>query len=342
MVFSIRENEGSDMSGQAIPEIDIGAFLGGSAAVKEKVSSAVAEALAQVGFMTIVGHGVSERLVAEVFGVSREFFDLPVAEKLKALHPEEENRSNRGYVPVGAEYFDYTAKGKTAPDNKEGFVIGRFDLPPSLRDKPDTGFAFASNVWPARLAAFRPTLEAYYGAMEELAFRMLEVFAHALSLPPTFFMPYFNEHACVLRAQHYPHQDRDPKPGQLRGGAHTDYGAISIVAADGAPGGLQARSRGGEWIDLRPKPGAFVVNIGDLMMTWTNDRWLSNLHRVANPPRTPGVDNRRHSMTFFVNANYDALIECMPTCLGAGETPRHEPVLAGEYRAKKLRDTAAA
>jgi isopenicillin N synthase-like dioxygenase len=342
MVFSIREKEGLEMSGSAIPEIDISAFPGGSAAAKEKASSAVAEALARIGFMTIVGHGISEQLVAEIFRVSREFFDLPTAEKMKARHPEEKNHSNRGYIPLGAEYFDHAAKGKTAPDNKEGFVIGRLDLPPALLYKPHAGFAFASNVWLEHPAEFRPTLEAYYRAMEGLAFRMLEVFAHALSLPTTFFMPFFNEHTCVLRTQHYPHQDRDPEPGQLRGGAHTDYGAMAIVAADGAPGGLQLKSRGGVWIDVRPKPGAFVVNIGDLMMTWTNDRWLSNLHRVVNPPRTPKFNNRRQSMTFFVNANYDALIECIPTCLDAGETTRHEPILAGEHRAQKLRDIAAA
>ena len=301
MVFSIRENEGLDMSGQAIPEIDIGAFPGGSAAVKAKVSSAVAEALAQVGFMTIVGHGVSERLVAEVFGVSREFFDLPVAEKMKALHPEEENRSNRGYVSGRRPNISITRpRAKRRPTTREGFVIGRFDLPPSLRDKSDAGFAFRfQRLAGAPRGGFAPPWRLTTGPWKSWRSECSRCLPTRCLCHRHFLMPYFNEHACVLRAQHYPHQDRDPKPGQLRGGAHTDYGAMSIVAADGAPGGLQARSRGGEWIDVRPKPGAFVVNIGDLMMTWTNDRWLSNLHRVANPPRTPEVDNRRQSMTFF-------------------------------------------
>ena len=144
----------------------------------------------------------------------------------------------------------------------------------------------------------------------------------------------------MLRAINYPDQDPPPAPGQLRCGAHSDFGTHTLLQIDDAPGGLQARGRGGEWIDVSPPAGSFVVNIGDLLMVWTNDRWLSNLHRVVNPPAGLGAGTRRQSLAFFVQPNYDARIECIPTCLAPGETPRHAPVTAWQHRHAKLSKTA--
>ena len=328
------------MAQSSIPVVDVSPFLGGSEAEKDAVSRQVADAFEAIGFMAINGHGVSQELVDDALRASRAFFDLPLEEKRKVEALDKKNRINRGYVAFGAEYFDPTAKGKVEPDIKEGFITGRFDVPDAMMKKPHAGWAFAPNIWPDRPPGLRPALEACYAAMEGLGLRLLEVFARALEVPGDYFQPFFDEHAFVFRTQHYPHQDKEPGEGQLRGGAHTDYGAMAILAADDAPGGLQVLSRRQKWIDVVPERGTFIVNIGDLMMTWTNDRWISNLHRVTNPPREPGRDNRRQSMTLFVNANYDALIECIPTCQGPGNSPRHAPMMAGEYRLKKLQDIA--
>ena len=104
------------------------------------------------------------------------------------------------------------------------------------------------------------------------------------------------------------------------------------------PGGLQVRTRDGRWIDVPTSPTTFVVNIGDLLMRWTNDRWLSNLHRVVNPPLGDGPSSPRLSIAFFNHPNYDALIECLPS----QGPPRHPPVLSGEYRDLKYAKTGLA
>jgi isopenicillin N synthase-like dioxygenase len=138
-----------------------------------------------------------------------------------------------------------------------------------------------------------------------------------------------------MRLNYYPRVLAPPLPGQLRSGAHTDYGSITILNGEDLPGGLQVRTRSGGWIDVRTPPDHFVVNIGDLMMRWTNDRWLSNLHRVVNPPLADGRHPPRLSIAFFNHPNYDVPIEC----LASPEAARYPPVLSGDYRDAKYAKT---
>jgi isopenicillin N synthase-like dioxygenase len=173
--------------------------------------------------------------------------------------------------------------------------------------------------------------------MEALSRRLFQVFALALGLPPDHFEAYFAGHNSTLRVINYPPQEVPPKPGQLRAGAHTDFGAFTILLSQNASGGLQVRTRDGRWIDIDAAPGSFVINIGDLMMMWTNDRWLSNLHRVANPASEFARTERRQSIAFFANPREEALIECIPTCVAPRAAPRHPPVIAGEHRLQKIR-----
>ena len=137
----------------------------------------------------------------------------------------------------------------------------------------------------------------------------------------------------VQRAINYPARDTAPLPGQFRAGAHTDYGTLTILRQD-AVGGLEVLGPGGRWVSVEPVPGAFVVNIGDLMARWTNDRWRSTLHRVVDPAAAAA---RRQSMPYFQNANWSAAVSCLPTCLQPGEKPRYEPVLAGPHLMGKFR-----
>jgi isopenicillin N synthase-like dioxygenase len=141
-----------------------------------------------------------------------------------------------------------------------------------------------------------------------------------------------------MRLNYYPAPSTAPVPGQLRAGAHTDYGGFTILSGEDVPGGLQVLTRSGEWIDVPTRPHVFVVNIGDLLMRWTNDRWLSNMHRVVNPPAGDARSHARLSIAFFNHPNYDALIECLPS-QGAS---KHAPVLSGEYRDLKYAKTGLA
>ena len=186
-------------------------------------------------------------------------------------------------------------------------------------------------MWPEELPEFQATWTAYYRHMEELAGTLMRIFAMALGMDEHYFDDKIDRHITNFSMLHYPPQDVAPLPGQLRAGAHTDYGSLTIVKPDGAEGGLQVRTKDGGWLDVPHVPGAFVVNLGDLMAEWTNDRWVSTLHRVVNPSRSAGAAARRLSMAFFHQPNYDAVIQCLPTCAEAGRPPRYMKTTSGEH-----------
>ena len=214
--------------------------------------------------------------------------------------------------------------------------MGRPDLADPYYRRPDLAATFKPNVWPAAMPKLRITMERHYRSMEGLTDLVMRGLALALELDEGFFRDKLDRHDSTFRVANYPHQRHPPAPGQLRAGAHTDYGAITLLATERAPGGLQIRRRDGAWTDAPVVPEGFVVNIGDLMMTWTNDRWLSNLHRVVNPPPDVSGSTRRLSLVYFANCNPDARIECLPACAGADRPPRHPPVTAGEHRRMKI------
>jgi len=194
---------------------------------------------------------------------------------------------------------------------------------------------FEPNLWPGAPAGFEAAATAYYRAMSGLIAALMRLAALALDVDEGFFDDKVDRSIGTMRLNYYPAQARPPEPGQLRASAHTDYGGFTILSGEDVPGGLQVRTRDGRWIDVPTSPTTFVVNIGDLLMRWTNDRWLSNLHRVVNPPATVAPGAARLSIAFFNHPNYDALIECLPS-QGAA---RHAPVLAGEYRDVKYAKT---
>ena len=178
----------------------------------------------------------------------------------------------------------------------------------------------------------------YYHAMSELVVFLMRLAAIALDVRETFFDDKVDRSIGTMRLNYYPGHTVPPSLGQLRASAHTDYGGFTILSGEDVPGGLQVRTRDGRWIDVPTSPTTFVVNIGDLLMRWTNDRWLSNLHRVVNPPLGDGPSSPRLSIAFFNHPNYDALIECLPS----QGPPRHPPVLSGEYRDLKYAKTGLA
>jgi isopenicillin N synthase-like dioxygenase len=241
-------------------------------------------------------------------------------------------KGNRGYVAEGLE-----AAGGDQPDLKESFAMGRPKPPPG--GEAQGGMRFEPNVWPVELPRFKAMMEIYYQEMEALSFRLLRIFARALKLPDEYFAPHFASHSSAMRLHHYPKQTTQPLPGQIRIGAHTDYGAFTILKVKKTLGarGFQVLTRREKWIEVEPENDAFLINIGDLMMTWTNDKWQSNLHRVVNPA-DPAENVDRYSVPFFVLPNYDALIECIPSCREPNQLPKHAPILAGDYRAKKFEE----
>jgi isopenicillin N synthase-like dioxygenase len=307
----------------------------------------VDRALRTVGFIAIVDHGVDERVIDRAWRSTAEWFGRPRAEKEQAplLAPD----YPYGYSPLRSEVHlgsadDARARAADASppllaDEKEMWCIG-----------PDNDEAPARR-WPEDTEELREAWLAYFAAMESLSDRILSLFAKALGLEDeTFFERFNRKHASALRAINYPELARELAPGQLRASAHTDYGALTILRVGGP--GLQIFNRDNEWVDVPLIDGihgsaingsSFVINLGDLMSRWTNDRWLSTPHRVVVPQPADAagaIAEARQALAYFHNMDMGALIETIATCRGGGDADgdqgsKYAPIRAGEHLMKK-------
>lgn len=318
---------------ELVPTIDLAAWHAGRRA---DVAAALDDACRSVGFFQVVGHGVADEVIAAMQRTTACFFDLPLDVKQRYRPPRPE--VNRGYAARGGEGLAYSVGVERPPDLFEAFNIG-----PDAVDETDPAIAaerhrlFAPNIWPGEVPELRPALVAYMAAARRVADTLMEVFAAALGMPDGWFRRFTTHSTDTLRVVHYRTGPGDPDPerGQVGMGEHTDYGMCTVLYAD-AVKGLQIVGPDGGWLDVLPAPGALLVNLGDLMAQWTNDRWRSTLHRVLPPGRDPDRVRHRRSVAFFHDGNHDALIECLPTCATAGDPPRYPPVIAGEHLMAKL------
>jgi isopenicillin N synthase-like dioxygenase len=266
---------------QEFAVIDISTFARGTRSAKQALARRVDEVCRQTGFLAIVGHGLSDEVIAGAWNAARGFFDLPLAKKVEVKMPYV--GYPYGYAPLQTEALARSLGDETPPDLKESFSIGPLGRSPNTVDSSAVDFRFAPNLWPREPIEFRDAWSTYYRAMAELAARIMQIFAMALDLPEDFFADKIDQHPSAMRVLNYPDLSILPKPGQLRAGAHTDYGSLSILLSEPAPGGLEIWTPEDEWVAVPFVPGAFIVNIGDLMARWTNDRWVSTLHRVVCP-----------------------------------------------------------
>jgi isopenicillin N synthase-like dioxygenase len=312
-----------------VPVIDITPFFGIDESARRRVAEEVNSACTNIGFLIVTGHRVPAALIDEMRSVSRQFFDLPTDEKLRQRMPADRYR---GYIALGNEALANSLDEQTPPDLKESFSIGPMvAVSDEYHRSAKPGNFFAANMWPGQPVAFRPVWERYYGEMESLSATLMRIFAVGLGMEEKFFDDKINHHISNFSVIHYPEQPKPPLPGQLRAGAHTDYGSLTIVKPDNAPGGLQVMTKEGTWMDVPNLEDGFVVNLGDLMAEWTNDRWVSTMHRVVNPPRGNALGSRRLSMTFFHQPNYDAVIECLPTCCSTERPAQYGTTTSGEH-----------
>jgi isopenicillin N synthase-like dioxygenase len=306
--------------------IDIAPFLHGDEADRRAVAATFGHAFETTGFVTLVGHGIDDSLARDVYAAAAGFFALPVEEKLACAAPEK--TKGRGYLPIGVESVAATLSGETPPDLCEALVFRSL-----RRERAGT---VPANLWPKKPSALPELVSAYYDAIFDLTQTLMRMSALALDLPENYFGPFYEEPALTLRFVSYPDQETPPRDGQLRYGAHHDYGGLTILRQDDAPGGLQIADLEGNWHDATPVAGSFVINVGDLMSRWTNGRWRSTLHRVVNPPRDVTGSTRRLSLVAFTGPNEKTEVACLPTCAGPGRPAPLPPVRAGDYVMAKL------
>ena len=315
-----------------IPVIDL-------AGPQRDVVDAIVDACRRLGFLIVVGHGLDPAVEDAAWDNARAFFDLPLEEKMRSAMPSP--GYPYGYAPFGAERLSASLGAVAAPDLKQTISIGPVDPQRTSSGEALENWARLPTIWPANPAGLRPAWEAFYRAMADLAARLMRLFAIGLDLAADHFDPLIDEHVSALRFLDYPRQVALPEPGQLRAGPHTDYGTLTILRQEQRPGGLEIADRDGSWLPVDHVAGSYVVNLGDAMARWTNDRWRSTLHRVVNPPTNADGESRRQSIAFFHNANWDAEIECIASCLEPGEAPRYEPVRAGAHLMAKFQRTGS-
>lgn len=296
-----------------LPVVDVGPYVDGSD--KRGVADRIGIACRDVGFFYIRNHGVAGPLVEKVFKAAEEFFLLPVAEKrrIDVLN----SPAYRGYVPLYAE-----SVSGLIPNLRECFDIGNEfgpDYPHADEDLPLHG----RNQWPARPAGLRPALEAYWSEMMRLANQLMGAMALSLGLDESYFDQSINWPLAQIRLNHYPPQTKHLDGSEMGIDEHSDYGCLTILAQDDV-GGLEVKNAAGTWIHAPPIPGTFIINLGQQMQRWTNDLFKATMHRAVN-----ASGRERYSIPFFFDANWDARIECLPTCRSAANPAKYPPVMAG-------------
>lgn len=316
-----------------VPVIDIGAIrsdrLGACAAL---LARSIADACEHTGFLVISGHGVPDDVVSRAYAATRTFFHLPYDKKMTYL-AQPDDPLMRGYGRKGNLAAGAGTGSLGLPDLSETFTYNRLGDDPTTGLPADDVHGIATpNRWPA-VEGFERAYREYYAEMESLAAAMMELFALGLGLPRDWFEVSTRDHMTNLTANYYPPQIVPPMEGQLRKGMHSDWGALTILYQDSDIGGLQVLDRSGDWFDVPAIPGTFVVNIGDLMARWTNDQWVSTVHRVVNPP-VEQANSERYSLPFFFQPTYDHVIECIPTCIG--DRPLYSPTTSGDYLLRRL------
>lgn len=306
-----------EIAPDSIPVIDMAPFLNGDADDRLAVARQIGAACESVGFLYVVNHGVSQALIDDAFAQNRRFFDQPVAERMRTAATLEHWR---GYVPSKLE-----GEGGGVGGAIETFRL-QLDLP---EDDPDVVAGkplHLPNKWPEDLPGFKQPVQAYFDAMMGLGQRLRQAFALALGLDQDYFEPFYSKPLVQLSLLHYrPPKTQNESDFEVGAGEHRDTGAFTILMQDEV-GGLEVGHRAGEWVAAPPIPGAYVINIGDMMMRWTNGRFTSTPHRVVNRAARP-----RYSMPFFVNPDYDVTVAPIPELLPPGESPNFTPVHNGQY-----------
>lgn len=312
------------MPATRIPVIDFAGVLTGDSAALARAGREIHEACTTIGFFYIVNHGVPQAVIDAAAQAARTFFAHPVETKRRVAV----NQRHRGFNSLG----DATMYQAKKPDYKEFFSIG-LELP---EDDPDVlaGQALRGpNNWPDFMPALRPVLYDYYEAIGQCGANLLRAVAASLGIDERFFAARYGKRMQRTQMVYYPPQPPQSDADQFGVAPHTDYGCITLLWQDDV-GGLQVREIASDtWIDAPPIPGSFVVNVGDLLARWTNDRFRSTLHRVIN-----ASGRERYSIATFYDPTYDAMVD--PVDLGTpADESRHAPVAAGDYILGRINDS---
>lgn len=305
------------MSAATIPVIDFEGYCRGDPTSRPATAVALRAALESFGFLYLRNHGVPEPALEALFIQSRAFFAL--SQELKEAVKPQMKGSTRGYGGVASQALDVERPG----DLKEIFQAG----PERAGPRP--------NVWPERLTGFRQAVLTFHAAAMETCNQLMHAIAGSLGLPEAYFESFYDRSDSTARLLHYPSLQGSALPGQIRAGAHTDFGGLSLLFQDDE-GGLEIHGPNGVWLAAPALAGTAIVNTGDLLSRWTNGQFRSSPHRVVNP-LGPASARDRHSAVLFHTPNPDAVIECLAPCQSPERPPMYPPITAGEHMLARIK-----
>jgi isopenicillin N synthase-like dioxygenase len=307
------------MSNRRVPELSLFSYTKGNNQNRQEFIDLLFKGLKDYGFIVLTEHLVEQKKVDEAYKHLETFFNLPLDTKMSYTGVK---GGQRGYTPFKTEH----AKDNKNPDLKEFWHVGR-ELPANHRYSS----VYPQNIWPKEIPEFKNTMEVLYAAMDQTSQILLEAIGAGLDLPKTFFKDFSAEGNSIVRAIKYPPVTGQDTKNCVRSAAHGDINLITLLVGATASG-LQLLDRDGSWLDVQSAPGQIVVDTGDMMARLTNDVLPSTIHRVVNPD---DEGSTRYSMPFFVHPNPDAMITCLPSCVGAGA--KYAPISSHDFLMERLR-----
>lgn len=289
-------------SGEKIPVIDFTGLGAADLRIRKVTATSMREAFEDFGFIYLNNHSVPQTIVDELFARSITFFDLPQATKAEA----------GGYRGAGLSGLD---------PSKPTDVKERFRAPYENN--------LPSGYWPEGLPNFREAIMVFHEAGLSVLRQLMHGVALSLGLAEEYFDAAHEPHSGAVMLLHYPPITESLLPGQLRSGAHTDFGTMTLLFHHGSAEGLEIQRPNGTWLHAPSIPGAAIVNVGDLLTRWTNGQLRSVLHRVV-PPEGQAAQRSRYSVTLFYEPRHEVVISCLEPCQSPTNPALYPPITAGE------------
>lgn len=317
-----RENAGASDVLRRVPELSLNSYIEGSQTDRYRFIDNFFSGLKDYGFIVLKDHPIPDALLNNAYALLEELFALENEQKMK--YALKENGFQRGYTPFGTEH----AKDSPVMDLKEFWHVGR-DLPEGHR----YASTYPKNVWPTEIPEFQAIMAKIFRALDDTGKIMLEALTFPLELERDYFSKMMCEGNSILRLLHYPPVPDGVDPRCVRAAAHEDINLITILVAATASG-LQLKDRDGKWLPVESDPNSLIVDAGDMLARLTNDVIPSTTHRVVNPD--DGTNGHRYSMPMFIHPNPDAMLTCLPSCIGA--SAKYPPISSQDFLYQRLRE----
>ena len=305
-----------------VPSVDLSDFISEDPKRKQKFINEIGKAFEEIGFVALSGHFLSDELVDSLYAEIKKFFSLP--EDIKDGYQIEGIGGQRGYTSFGKEH----AKGRKEGDLKEFWHFGQY-----VEDNPELEKEYPDNVIVKELPKFNQVGKETFKMLEKTAKYVLRALALHLKLDEFYFDDFIKNGNSILRPIHYPPITSEPK-NAVRAAAHGDINLITLLM--GAHGkGLQVKNHDGEWVDAIAKPDQLMINVGDMLSRLTNNKLLSTIHQVVNPPKELWGTSR-YSVPFFMHPVSEMSLNCLENCIDEEHPKLYTDITAGEFLHERL------